>query len=145
MIVLDTNYILRFLIKDNEEMYYKARNSIKNNDCFIDNEVLAEVIFVLLKVYKTSKNNIRISLEKFLSLPNIILNSKVTILKALEIFDEKNLDFVDAILCAKSKKYEVKTFDKKLNKCIKDANAWQHIREKWTNTMSFSKIILLSW
>ena len=123
MIVLDTNYILRFLIKDNEEMYYEARNVIKNNDCFIDNEVLAEVIFVLLKVYKTSKNNIRISLEKFLSLPNIILNSKVTILKALEIFDEKNLDFVDAILCAKSEKYEVKTFDKKLNKCIRDAKA----------------------
>jgi predicted nucleic-acid-binding protein len=123
MIILDTNYILRFLIKDNEEMYYEARNVIKNNDCFIDNEVLAEVIFVLLKVYKTSKNNIRISLEKFLSLPNIILNSKVTILKALEIFDEKNLDFVDAILCAKSEKYEVKTFDKKLNKCIRDAKA----------------------
>jgi predicted nucleic-acid-binding protein len=123
MIVLDTNYILRFLIKDNEEMYYKARNAIKNNECFIDNEVLAEVVFVLLKVYKISKNNIRISLEKFLSLPNIILNSKVTILKALEIFDEKNLDFVDAILCAKSEKYEVKTFDKKLNKCIRDAKA----------------------
>ena len=123
MIVLDTNYILRFLIKDNEEMYYEARNAIKNNDCFIDNEVLAEVIFVLLKVYKTSKDDIRTSLEKFLSLPNIILNSKVTILKALEIFDEKNLDFVDAILCAKSKKYEVKTFDKKLNKCIKNAKA----------------------
>ena len=123
MIVLDTNYILRFLIKDNEEMYYESRNVIKNNDCFIDNEVLAEVVFVLLKVYKISKNNIRISLEKFLSLPNIILNSKVTILKALEIFDEKNLDFVDAILCAKSEKYEVKTFDKKLNKCIRDAKA----------------------
>ena len=36
---------------------------------------------------------------------------------------EKNLDFVDAILCAKSEKYEVKTFDKKLNKCIMDAKA----------------------
>ncbi len=123
MIALDTNYILRFLLKDNEEMYLEARNTIKNNDCFIDNEVLAEVVFVLLKVYKTSKNDIRVSLEKFLSLPNIILNSKVTILRALEIFDKKNLDFVDAILCAKSKKYEVKTFDKKLNKCIKGAKA----------------------
>ena len=97
MIILDTNYILRFLIKDNEEMYYEARNAIKNNDCFVDNEVLAEVVFVLLKVYKISKNDIRTSLEKFLSLPNIILNSKVTILRALEISDKKNLDFVDAI------------------------------------------------
>ena len=121
MIVLDTNYILRFLIKDNDEMYEIAKEAIKNNDCFIDNEVLAEVVFVLMKVYNTSKSDIKNTLVKFLSFENIILNSKPTILKALELFDEKNIDFVDAILCAKSKKYEVKTFDKKLNKCIKDA------------------------
>ena len=57
---------------------------------------------------------------RFLSFENIILHSKSTIIKALELFDEKNIDFVDAILCAKSKKYEIKTFDKKLNKCIKN-------------------------
>jgi len=123
MIVLDTNYILRFLIKDNDEMYEIAKEAIKNNDCFIDNEVLAEIVFVLMKVYNTSKSDIKNTLVKFLSFENIILNSKPTILKALELFDEKNIDFVDAILCAKSKKYEVKTFDKKLNKCIKDAKA----------------------
>ncbi len=123
MIVLDTNYILRFLIKDNDEMYDIAKEAIKNNDCFIDNEVLAEVVFVLIKVYNTSKSDIKNVLVRFLSFENIILNSKPTILKALELFYEKNIDFVDAILCAKSKKYEVKTFDKKLNKCIKDAKA----------------------
>jgi len=122
MIVLDTNYILRFLIKDNDEMYTIAKDAIKNNNCFIDNEVLAEVVFVLLKVYNTSKSDIKNTLVKFLSFENIILNSKSTILKALELFDEKNIDFVDAILCAKSKKYEVKTFDKKLNKCIKSVS-----------------------
>jgi len=122
MIVLDANYILRFLIKDNNDMYDIAKEAIKNNDCFIDNEVLAEVVFVLIKVYNTSKSDIKNTLVKFLSFENIILNSKPTILKALELFDEKNIDFVDAILCAKSKKYEVKTFDKKLNKCIKDEN-----------------------
>ena len=123
MIVLDTNYILRFLIKDNDEMYTIAKDAIKNNNCFIDNEVLAEVVFVLLKVYNTSKSDIKNTLVKFLSFENIILNSKPTILKALELFGKKNIDFVDAILCAKSKKYEVKTFDKKLNKCIEDAKA----------------------
>jgi predicted nucleic-acid-binding protein len=122
MIVLDTNYILRFLIKDNDEMYTIAKDAIKNNNCFIDNEVLAEVVFVLLKVYNTSKSDIKNTLVKFLSFENIILNSKSTIIKALELFDEKNIDFVDAILCAKSKKYEVKTFDKNLNKCIKSVS-----------------------
>jgi len=127
MIVLDANYILRFLIKDNDKMYLESRNSIKNYDCFIDNEVLAEVVFVLLKVYQVSKNDIRTSLENFLFLPNILLTDKTTILKALKLFDEKNLDFVDAILCAKSTKYEIKTFDKKLNKCIKNAKKYNNI------------------
>ena len=39
----------------------------KNNNLviFIDNEVLAEVVFVLLKVYKIPKDEIRTSLENF--------------------------------------------------------------------------------
>ena len=118
MILLDTNYILRFLLKDNEDMYKISKDTITTNKCFIDNEVLAEVVFVLLKVYKVSKSDIRTTLEKFISFENIILNGKSTTISALKIFDERNLDFVDAILCAKSKKYTVKTFDKKLNKCI---------------------------
>ena len=120
MIVLDANYILRFLVKDNDTMYEIAKEAIKNNNCFIDNEVLAEVVFVLIKVYNISKSDIKDTLVRFLSFENIILHSKSTIIKALELFEEKNIDFVDAILCAKSKKYEIKTFDKKLNKCIKN-------------------------
>jgi len=120
MIVLDANYILRFLVKDNDKMYKIAKEAIKNNDCFIDNEVLAEVVFVLIKVYNTSKSDIKDTLVRFLSFENIILHNKPTIIKALKLFEEKNIDFVDAILCAKSKKYEIKTFDKKLNKCIKN-------------------------
>ena len=120
MIVLDANYILRFLVKDNDKMYEIAKEAIKNNDCFIDNEVLAEVVFVLIKVYNTSKSDIKDTLVRFLSFENIVLHNKPTIIKALELFEEKNIDFVDAILCAKSKKYEIKTFDKKLNKCIKN-------------------------
>ena len=120
MILLDTNYILRFLLKDDEEMYQKAKTIITGNRCFIDNAVLAEVVFVLLKVYKVPKSDIRNTLEKFISFGNIILNSKDTIMRALKIFDESNLDFVDAILCATSREYSVKTFDKKLNTCIKN-------------------------
>ena len=122
MIILDANYILRFLLEDDTKMYQIAKETIILNRCFIDNEVLAEVVFVLLKVYKTPKTDIKNVLEKFISFENILLNSKSVILTALKIFDEKNLDFVDAILCAKSKKYTIKTFDKKLNRCIENYN-----------------------
>ncbi len=123
MILLDANYILRFLLKDNLEMYEISNDCIVNNDCTLINEVLAEVVFVLLKVYKVTKQDISKSLINILEYDNIIMNDKNTIINSLEIFENKNLDFVDCILCAKSKKYTVKTFDKKLNKCISNNQA----------------------
>ena len=118
MILLDANYILRFLLKDNLEMYEISKECIINNSCIIPSEVLAEVVFVLLKVYKVEKQNITKSLTDILKYDSIVMNDKNTIMESLNIFENKNLDFVDCILCAKSKKYTVKTFDKKLNKCI---------------------------
>ncbi|MCK5293320.1 MAG: PIN domain-containing protein [Arcobacteraceae bacterium] len=123
MILLDANYILRFLLKDNLEMYEISKDCIANNNCTIPNEVLAEVVFVLLKVYKVIKKDITKSLINILEYDNIIMNDKHTIIQSLEIFETKNLDFVDCILCAKSEKYIVKTFDKKLNKCITNNQA----------------------
>jgi predicted nucleic-acid-binding protein len=120
MILLDANYILRFLLKDNLEMYEISKECIVNNQCKISNEVLAEVVFVLLKVYKVEKQDISKSLINFLKYDSIVKNDKHTIIESLNIFKNKNLDFIDCILCAKSKKYTIKTFDKKLNKCIKD-------------------------
>ena len=123
MILLDANYILRFLLKDNLEMYEISKDCIVNNSCAVPSEVLAEVVFVLLKVYKVTKQDIAKSLINILGYDNIIMNDKNTIINSLKIFENKNLDFVDCILCAKSKKYTVKTFDKKLNKCISNNQA----------------------
>ena len=120
MILLDANYILRFLIKDNLEMYDIAEKCIVNNNCIISSEVLAEVVFVLLKVYKVTKKDITKSLINILKYDNIIMNDKDIVIQSLKIFENKSLDFVDCILCAKSKIYIIKTFDKKLNKCIFD-------------------------
>jgi len=116
MILLDANYILRFLLKDNLDMYKISKECITNNSCLISNEVLAEVVFVLLKVY----NEISQTLINFLNYDNIVNDNKTTIINSLKIFADKNLDFVDCILCAKSGKYTIKTFDKQLSKCIEN-------------------------
>ncbi|MBN2783089.1 MAG: PIN domain-containing protein [Campylobacterales bacterium] len=118
MILVDANYILRFLLKDNREMYELSRDIICKNDCIILNEVLAEVVYVLLKVYSVEKNVIKSTLIEFLQHKNIIIDDKNSIIEAIEMFEYKNLDFVDCILCAKSKNYVVKTFGKKLNSCL---------------------------
>jgi predicted nucleic-acid-binding protein len=118
MILLDANYILRFLLKDNLEMYEISKECIVNEICIIQNEVLAEVVFVLLKVYQVEKPDIVKSLTDVLKYDNIVMEDKNSIVESLNIFKNKNLDFVDCILCAKSNKYTIKTFDKKLNQCI---------------------------
>lgn len=102
-------------------MYEEAKTCITTKQCKILSEVLAEVVFVLLKVYSISKADIQEILSKFIQYDNIIIADKLNMTKALKLFESKNIDFVDAILCAKSKNYQIKTFDKKLQKCINNA------------------------
>lgn len=56
--ILDANMILRFLLRDNEEMADTAENLIDNNAVLLTLEVAAEVVFVLQKVYKQERSRI---------------------------------------------------------------------------------------
>lgn len=119
MIVLDANYILRYLLNDHHEMFITSKECIENNDCFLLNEVVAEVVYVLSGVYKVPKEMIVKTLSGFVMLENITMHeAKHYLLHALELYETKNLDFVDCCLCALREKYTIKTFDKKLIKCI---------------------------
>jgi predicted nucleic-acid-binding protein len=119
MIALDTNYILRYLLDDNHEMHLVAKKVIHSNACLVLNEVISEVIYVLRGVYDTPKARIVKSLSNFIKMENLSMHEdKDVLLDSLKIYESKNLDFVDCYLCALSDKYEVKSFDKKLMKCM---------------------------
>ena len=117
MIRIDANYIIRYFVNDNEKMAEIAEESLMNEEVFISHEVLAEVIYVLGGVYAIEKKEISLKLIELLSQENVDSLDTVAI-EALNIFVDKNIDFVDALLCAYSKQDEVRTFDKKLLKCI---------------------------
>lgn len=119
MIVLDANYILRYLLKDNEEMFNTAKETIESDYCLVLNEVLAEVVYVLLGVYKVPKDIIVQILSEFVQLDNLSMHEdKNVLLNALQTYSTKSLDYVDCYLCALKLRYTVKTFDKKLIKCL---------------------------
>ena len=119
MSLLDANYILRYLLRDNEKMFQEAKDVIVNMHCLLKNEVIAEVVYVLEGVYNTPREIISETLIRLLLLQNMTtLESKTFLIEALKIYQHKNLDFVDCILCALKDKYEVKSFDKKLMKCV---------------------------
>ena len=118
MIRLDTNYILRYLLNDNEKMAVEAEKVILNNVVFVANEVMAEVVYVLEGVYELGREEISSVLITFLQAHTIEAVDKYSLVKGLEIYANRSLDFVDCLLCAYATVDEVMTFDKKLKKCL---------------------------
>jgi predicted nucleic-acid-binding protein len=120
MKILDANIILRYLIRDNEQMALYAKELIKNNAVTVTIEVIAEVVYVLNKVYQKDRASIANVLVRFIGLDNIICERDDIVTTALQTYTDNNLDFVDCILYAYHKElgYEVCTFDKKLSKLI---------------------------
>jgi len=122
MIIVDTNIILRYLLQDSEELSSKAIEIIDNNEIFIPTEIIVEVSYVLKKVYNVEKEKIYETINLLLNMEDIKFQNRETIEMAFKIYSEKNFDIVDCMLFSynRNEKYDIKTFDKKLNKLIKD-------------------------
>lgn len=118
--ILDTNMILRFLMRDNAEMAAKSLEIIKKDQVFVTPEVVAEVVFVMQKVYKATREDIYNMIMSFMNISTVEVSEYSVLSKGLELFRDNNLDFVDCILCAYNLcyGYEVCTFDVKLQKLI---------------------------
>lgn len=116
--IIDANIILRCLLKDNYELAEKAKSFIDNNDCFAPTEVIAEVVFVLLKVYNVPR--IEIAALITASFDYFEVQNELLLEKALEYFGSTNLDFVDCLLAAyhSVENEKIATLDKKLNNFI---------------------------
>ena len=118
MIRVDTNIIVRYLADDIKEQAKKAQQILENEKVFISNEVLAEVIYVMCGIYEFSRDEVSDVLIELTEFDNLFFEKKVFLRKALKLFKSTKLDFVDCLLCAYSEIDEIKTFDKKLMKCI---------------------------
>ena len=113
--LVDANIILRYLLQDDDKMFQESNRIIENGAEALP-EVLAEVVYVLMKVYAVERHEISEALRTMLS--EVQVNNSAVIDKALELFGENNLDFVDCILLAYNQveNMSVQTFDKQLKK-----------------------------
>ena len=120
MKIIDANIALRYLLKDDEQSFLKASQIIESDEVHITNEIIAEIVYVLEKVYSVPKAEIVGVLSAFVEMVNILIDDKQLILEALRFYEKHNLDFVDSILLSynKVRKYKVITFDKKLKKLL---------------------------
>ena len=117
MKIVDANIVLRYLLNDTKDLADKATEILENNVVFIPNEVMAEIVYVLEKVYKVERKVIYSSLIELLEYKNIEMSDFSLINEALAVYSERKLDFVDTLLYAYNKiaDHEIYTFDKKLN------------------------------
>jgi len=100
MIIVDANIILRYLLNDTETLSDKAADILENNEVFVPNEVIAEVVYVLEKVYKVENKEISDSLIELFDYENLQVGDIELINEALRLYAERKLDFVDTLLYA---------------------------------------------
>ena len=116
--MLDANIILRYLLNDDKVMADEAERIITEGSVYVTIEVIAEVVYVLNKVYSIERNKIKSCLLEFVS--EVDVSEEQVIRLGLGAYAEHNLDFVDCILFAYNRVngYEIRTFDKKLKKLL---------------------------
>jgi len=122
--LLDTNIIIRFLVGDNEkflEQSIKYFNDIETGSLQVEilEGVLMEAFFVLTKFYKLDKKDVINDLKTILAFDGVVNHNKIILHETLNIIENKNIDFVDALICAKSKlqDYGKLSFDSDVQKC----------------------------
>ena len=117
-IYIDANAILRWILGDIPEQAARAKSAIATGRCFLSPEVLAEVVYVLKRVYKLERGDIAAMLVR--CLPAFRMDIPELLKTALEIYGARAFDFVDCVLAARVKLHgsNVLTFDEKLLKYI---------------------------
>lgn len=102
-IFIDTNIFIRYLTNDDpamadkiEKIFIKALNgkvSLVTNSL-----VIAEIIWVLESYYEHSKDEIAMMVSKIITTRGLEVKDSRLILKALDTYLSKNIDFTDAYI-----------------------------------------------
>lgn len=128
MIFVDTNYFLRFLVRDVEEQYQVVRKlfdkGVSGKDkLFTSLVVFFETYWVLSSFYQKNKQELVTKLAEVLELKFIKIKERESLEKAIKLFGHNNLSLEDAfnlVYSQKNKALRFATFDKKLSKMFEE-------------------------
>lgn len=130
-IFVDTNYFLRFLLKDVSSQSQKAKQLFGQGargevELFSNILVIFEVFWVLVSFYQKDKSRaVQIIKRMIEDLSFIEFSERKEILKAIELFQESSIEFEDAYHLAFSfskKGSGLASFDKKLTQIAKKSS-----------------------
>jgi len=119
--LIDANVLLRYLLKDDEALFKKAYELLERVKdgkelIIIPESVLAECVYVLLRIYKVDRKIIAEKLKLLFLYKGVVNPDKEGLFDSINVFGQTNLSIVDCIICAKSanNKMPMLTFDDEL-------------------------------
>lgn len=116
LIAVDTNIVVRFLTRDDEDQYHKAYALFQNHQVYVTNTVILETEWVLRYAYDFPPTQIIEAFSKLLGLSNVTTEDAGRVASALE-WHGLGMDFADAFHLAGSQHCdEFYTFDEALAK-----------------------------
>lgn len=115
---LDTNVLLRYLLKDDAAQAGRAERELERDERFlIDGIVLCELVWVLETGYGFSRTDIVTALEKIVATAQFEIESKDVVVMALDDFRRSAADFSDCLIGRRNRgagARETVTFDRSL-------------------------------
>lgn len=103
--VIDANIILRFLTDDDpikaaacEALLLRVEAG--QEEIYLPDLILADIIWTLEKYYRVDKNRIREMITPILAIKGLICSGKGRALSALATYTAKNIDWTDAFIAA---------------------------------------------
>ena len=114
MIAVDTNVLVRFLVRDDAGQAARAAELIRSSEIWISKTVLLETEWVLRSLYDFSPQRLAGALRALAGLGTVFLEDAGAVAKALN-WIEQGLDFADALqLASAANAKQFATFDRKL-------------------------------
>jgi len=121
----DTNYILRYLLRDDAKQFSETNSFFEQvrsgkERAMLLESVITECLYVLTKHYQVPRAAVAESLLGILAYKGIINPDRDRLVSALDFFMKTSLDPVDCLLAATSlqEKQTLLTFDKALLKVV---------------------------
>lgn len=104
---LDTNVIIRYVTRDEEEKAARCLELLRRaergeEELFLPECILTEAVYVLSsrRLYGLPRERVRDLLVAVVGLRGVRMPDKAACLEALELYGESDLDFEDALLVA---------------------------------------------
>lgn len=123
MIGLDTNILVRFLVRDDEEQHNRVvrllrEGSERGETFFVGEVVLAEVVWVLASRYRCTRTEVSSVVRKLAEAEDLVFESTERLVRALRSFDRGKGGFADYLIAERARDAgcsAVATFDRALH------------------------------